>query len=152
MSLESYVITKQEQGLQVLEWLRGELVYLRHEAGISLKSIPNRKCRIVNLAMVAHLNQFYPDVCAIGLRAPNTRNQIFYEGIKLEHVVGYCFNTELNLHFVFDGTADQILGVGNGIQICHASTFKDSVQRMNNVLGINITQQIIGPQSYSPLY
>jgi len=88
---------------------------------------------------------------ALGLRAPNTRNTLSYRGFPLEHVVGYCYHPSYDLHFTFDGTGDQILGAGYGIQVCFATTFEESVALKNARLGIAITQVIIGPHPYSQI-
>lgn len=148
MNIDNRLNIEYGVGLQFVDWLAEELQIIRLEEGISPDLIANMMCRVVNLALVARLNQYYPELCASGLRAPNTRNTISYRGFPLEHVVGYCFHPDFNLHFTFDGTADQLLGVGNGIQIFYAESFELAVQQMNNNLGINITQQIIGPNSY----
>ncbi len=143
---------EQLSGFGMASWLAEELKIIRLEEGLTDNIIASMMCRVVNLAMVARLNQYYSHLSAIGLRALNVRHTISYRSFHIEHVVGYCYHPELDLHFTFDGTADQILGVGHGIQICYGVTFDESVQQMNSLLGINITQQIVGPQSYSQLY
>lgn len=152
MSIDRYQNIETSEGLRFVDWLALELQMIRQEEGLSPDTIANMMCRVVNLTLVAGLNQYYPDLSAIGLRAPNTRNTICYRGFPLEHVVGYCYHTDLKLHYTFDGTADQLLGVGNGIQVCYATTFEESVQLLNGRLGISITQEILGPNSYNPLF
>ncbi len=151
MSIDYYQNIETREGLQVVDWLADELQIIRLEEGLGPDRIANMMCRVVNLELVTRLKLYYPELNAIGLRAPNTRNTLSYRGFPLEHVVGYCYNPNLGLHFTFDGTADQFLGVGNGIQVCCAKTFEESVQLLNGRLGISITQEIIQPYSYSQI-
>lgn len=148
MNIDNRLNIEYGVGLQFVDWLAEELQKIRIEEDLSPNLVANLMCRIVNLAMVDRLNRYYSELCAIGLRAQNVRNTIFYRGFPLEHVVGYCYHPNTELHFTFDGTADQILGKGHGVQVCCGATFEESIQQMNSLLGINITQQIIGPNSY----
>lgn len=103
------------------------------------------KCRKVNLETIGYINRS-TSLSGVVLRDPYFQNFSNYSGPG-EHVIG-LIDTKQGYIIGFDGTADQVNGNHSPIVIVTGDSPEEVVFKLNETLGGNFCQQVIGTNSY----
>jgi len=136
---------RKRETADVYEFVKSLLEQKRQELGINPGG-SLAKCRRVNLEVVGAINKT-TRLYAVAVRDPKFRG--LNGPISLgEHIVGFA-NDGFDQYVGFDGTADQVLGhEGDPVLIFKASSLDETIGKLNELLGGDFTQQVIGPASY----